>query len=187
MKYAIVENGGKQFKVVEGEAIEVDRMPAEVGDKVGLKRVLLMVDGDNVTIGTPTIKGVQVSATVAEHFKGPKIIIFKYSPRKRIRVKGGHRQQYTRLIVNTIGKPGESKKVDKAEAPASKKSEAKVEKKVTAKKVSTKAVSKVKKTEKAPATKTKKSTEKKTATKKETTKKATKKTTPKKTSSTKKS
>ena len=104
MKYAIVESGGKQYKAVEGETIEVDRLPVNAGDKVNLERVLMLVEGDDVAVGTPTVSSTQVSTTVVDHFKGPKIIVFKYSPRKRIRVKSGHRQQYTRLMVNTIGK-----------------------------------------------------------------------------------
>ena len=132
MKYAIVESGGKQYKAVEGETIEVDRLPVNAGDKVGLERVLMLVDGDDIAVGTPTVGGIQVSTTVVDHFKGPKIIIFKYSPRKRIRVKGGHRQQYTRLMVDVIGKPGETRKAAKAEkveAPTAEKAEVKAEKK----------------------------------------------------------
>ena len=132
MKYAIVESGGKQYKAVEGETIEVDRLPVNAGDKVGLEQVLMLVDGDQITVGTPTVDGFQVSTTVVDHFKGPKLIIFKYSPKKRIRVKGGHRQQYTRLMVNGIGKAGETPKAAKAEkaaAPVAEKAEAKAEKK----------------------------------------------------------
>ena len=154
MRYAIVESGGKQYKAVEGEAIEVDRLPVNAGDKVGLERVLMLVDGEEITVGTPTVSGIQVSTTVMDHFKGPKLIVFKYSPKKRIRVKGGHRQQYTRLMVDVIGKPGETRKAakaEKAEAPAEAKAEAKaeIEKKVEKKE----AAAKEKKAEKAPAKK----------------------------------
>ena len=116
MKYAIVESGGKQYKAVEGEAIEVDRLPDAVGTELKFESVLLMVDGENVTVGTPFVSGFQVIATVLEHFKGKKVITFKYRPKKRIRVKGGHRQHYTRLMIDQVGKPGEAKKVVKAEA-----------------------------------------------------------------------
>jgi len=214
MKYVIVESGGKQYKAVEGETIEVDRLPVKAGEKVDLERVLMLVDGDDISIGTPTLGGVKVSTTVAGHFKGPKIIVFKYSPRKRIRVKSGHRQQYTRLIVNSVGKAAKGSKAataKKAETPATKKTEAKAEKKVEkkepvakktpVKKAPTTSSSKKTKADKAPAKKTpaKKSTTKKTPAK--TTEKAkakktpakkapakkstTKKTTAKKTSSTK--
>jgi large subunit ribosomal protein L21 len=176
MRYAIVESGGKQYKAVEGETIEVDRLPVNVGDKVGLERVLMLVDGEEITVGTPTIGGIQVSATVTDHFKGPKLTVFKYSPKKRIRVKGGHRQQYTRLMVDVIGKPGETRKAapkaEKTEAPAVEKTETKVEKKVEKRETT----AKEKKAEKAPVKK---------ATAKKTEKTPAKKTTTKKTSSTK--
>ena len=154
MKYAIVESGGKQYKAVEGEAIEVDRLPVNAGDKVGLERVLMLVDGEEITVGTPTVSGIQVSTTVMEHFKGPKLIVFKYSPKKRIRVKGGHRQQYTRLMVDVIGKPDETRKAakaEKAEAPAEAKVETKAEPEKKAEKKE--AAPKEKKAEKAPAKK----------------------------------
>jgi len=103
MKYVIVESGGKQFRAVEGGTIEVDRLPDESGSKVKLEQVLLLADGENITIGTPIVKNVPVWTTVIKHFKGPKVIIFNYSPKKRIRVKIGHRQNYTRLLVEQIG------------------------------------------------------------------------------------
>ena len=115
MKYAIVESGGKQYRAVEGETIDVDRLPVDVGGNVDLKNVLLTVDGKEVVVGNPSVAGIQVSTTVVSHFKGPKIMVFKYSPKKRIRVRSGHRQQYTRLQVEVIGKPGETRKAVKVE------------------------------------------------------------------------
>ena len=103
MKYVIVESGGKQFRAVEGGTIEVDRLPVESGAKIKLEQVLLLADGENITIGTPLVKNFPVWTTVVEHFKGPKVNIFNYSPKKRIRVKIGHRQNYTRLFVEQIG------------------------------------------------------------------------------------
>ncbi len=103
MKYAILESGGKQYRAVEGETIELDRLPIPAGQEVTLDQVLLLVDEDNVTVGTPLVKDVNVFAKVVEHFKGPKVIIFKYSPKKRIRVKTGHRQNHTRLQIEQIG------------------------------------------------------------------------------------
>jgi len=102
MKYAIVEDGGKQYKAVEGGTIEVDRFPAEVGDTLDLERVLLVHDGENVSVGTPLVEGAKVQATVVGQVKGPKIIVFKYKPKKRYRVKTGHRQKYTRLQIDAI-------------------------------------------------------------------------------------
>jgi large subunit ribosomal protein L21 len=103
MKYAIIESGGKQFKAVEGGTIEVDRLPVVTGVNVKLEQVLLLADGENITVGTPLVKDTPVWTTVLEHFKGPKVNIFNYSPKKRIRVKIGHRQNYTRLLVEQIG------------------------------------------------------------------------------------
>jgi large subunit ribosomal protein L21 len=102
MKYAIVENGGKQYRAIEGSTIEVDRMEIEIGQQLSLGSVLLLVDGDNVAVGAPVVGGARVSTTVVEHVKGPKIVVFRYRPKKRYRVKTGHRQQYTRLLVNSI-------------------------------------------------------------------------------------
>jgi large subunit ribosomal protein L21 len=103
MKYVIVESGGKQFRAVEGGTIEVDRLPVESGARVKLEQVLLLADGETITVGKPLIKDLPVWTTVMEHFKGPKVNIFNYSPKKRIRVKIGHRQNYTRLFVEQIG------------------------------------------------------------------------------------
>jgi len=116
MRYAIVESGGKQYRVVEGRTIEVDRLAVEQGKKFDFERVLFMADGDDIMVGTPTIAGIEVKVTVADHVKGPKIDRFKYRPKKRIRVRGGHRQQYTLLMVDFIGKPGEERQVEESEA-----------------------------------------------------------------------
>lgn len=119
MRIAIVESGGKQYRAVEGSTIDVDRLAYEVGKKFDFERVLLMADEDIVLVGTPTVGEIIVSATVVDHVKGPKVTSFKYRPKKRIRVKGGHRHFYTRLMINFIGKPGEERKVEvKHEAPA---------------------------------------------------------------------
>lgn len=102
MKYVIVEQGGKQYKAAEGATIEVDRLPNEVGEQITLESVLLFVDDDAVKVGTPEVTGVTLKTTVVSHVKGPKVIVFKYRPKKKIRVKNGHRQQYTKLLVNSI-------------------------------------------------------------------------------------
>jgi len=115
MRFAIVESGGKQYRAVEGRTIEVDRLPVDAGKKFDVERVLLMADGDDVLVGTPTVGDILVKVTVVDHIKGPKIDRFKYRPKKRIRVRGGHRQQYTRLLVDFIGREGEERKVEKAE------------------------------------------------------------------------
>jgi large subunit ribosomal protein L21 len=102
MKFVIVEQGGKQFRTAEGGTIEVDRLPNEVGETITLEDVLLSVNGDEVTIGTPLIEGAKIKAKVLDHFKGRKILVFKYRARQRYRVKSGHRQQYTRLLIESI-------------------------------------------------------------------------------------
>ena len=112
MRFAIVESGGKQYRAIEGQTIEVDRLPVEAGKKFDVERVLLMADGDNVLVGTPTVSDILVKVTVVDHTKGPKIDRFKYRPKKRIRVRGGHRQQYTRLLVDFIGRSDEERKTE---------------------------------------------------------------------------
>jgi large subunit ribosomal protein L21 len=102
MKYAIFEDGGKQYKAVEGSTIDVDRYQADVGDQIDLERVLLITDGEQTTVGTPYVKGAKVEATVVSQVKGKKIVVFKYKPRVRYRVKSGHRQKYTRLKIDSI-------------------------------------------------------------------------------------
>ncbi|MRR32919.1 50S ribosomal protein L21, partial [bacterium] len=98
----IVESGGKQYRAVEGSTIEVDLLPVETGKELTLDQVFLLVDGENISVGTPAVKGALVKASVVDHFKGPKLVIFKYQAKKRVRVKTGHRQPYTRLMINKI-------------------------------------------------------------------------------------
>ena len=112
MRFAIVESGGKQYRAVEGRTIEVDRLAVDAGKKFDVERVLLMADGDDVLVGTPLISDILVKVTVVDHIKGPKIDRFKYRPKKRIRVRGGHRQQFTRLLVDFIGRSDEDRKVE---------------------------------------------------------------------------
>ena len=102
MKYAIVEDGGKQYRAVIGESIEVDRYPLEVGEEIDMDRVLLIADGENVKVGTPFITGAKIQATVVAHVKGPKVVVFRYKAKERIRSKTGHRQQYTKVRIDAI-------------------------------------------------------------------------------------
>ena len=102
MKYVILESGGKQYKAVEGSMVDVDLLPVDDGQSLSLSTVLLVADGDQVAVGTPLVKGAKLQTTVVGTEKGPKVVIFKYSPKKRIRVKTGHRQQYTRLKIEKI-------------------------------------------------------------------------------------
>jgi large subunit ribosomal protein L21 len=100
--YAVIETGGKQYKVAEGQTIEVEKLPAEVGETVELDRVLLLVDDEKVVTGNPTVKGAVVSATVVGQERRRKVIVFKYKPRERYRRKKGHRQAFTRLRIGEI-------------------------------------------------------------------------------------
>ena len=100
--YAIIETGGKQFRVQEGHKVVVDLLPVEVGSEVTLDRVL-MVGGDSPKIGTPVVEGVKVTAKVLEHFRGEKVQVFKKRRRKAYRNMQGHRQEYTALSVIGIG------------------------------------------------------------------------------------
>lgn len=129
MKYAIVESGGKQYKVVEGETIAVDRLPVEPGDEMSLEHILFLADDDDqFTIGTPLVSGYEVAASVVEHFRGDKVLAFRYSPKKRIRVHRGHRQDYTRLMIEYVGALGEKNaRSEKKAQEAAAQSEARAE------------------------------------------------------------
>lgn len=103
--YAIVRVGGRQYPVEEGKTIVVEKLPHEVGDAIELDEVLFVGgagDGESITVGQPLIKGASVNAEVIEQFKGRKVVVFKYKSRVGYRRKQGHRQQYTRLRINTI-------------------------------------------------------------------------------------
>lgn len=100
--YAVVETGGKQYKVTVGETIDVERLEANVGETIELDRVLMIADGDQVQIGNPVVDGASVAATVMDHDRGRKVIVFKYRPKQRYRRKIGHRQEYTRLRIDEI-------------------------------------------------------------------------------------
>ena len=102
MKYALVEDGGKQYRAVIGESIDVDRYPLEVGEEIDMEKVLLISDGESVKVGTPFVKGAKIQATILAQVKGPKIIVFKYMAKERIRTKTGHRQKYTRVRIDAI-------------------------------------------------------------------------------------
>jgi large subunit ribosomal protein L21 len=103
--YAIIETGGKQYKVIPGQTIDVERLDVAEGNTVELDRVLLISDNDKVTVGTPTVDGAKVIATSQGEGKGKKIIVLKYKPKVRYRKKTGHRQLYTRLTIDKIVEP----------------------------------------------------------------------------------
>ncbi len=104
--YAIVEIGGKQFKVQPDTKVYVPRTQDEVGADVRLDRVLLVGGGDTIHVGAPTVEGATVAATVLGHVKADKVIVFKKKNRKGYRVKNGHRQPYTQLAIGEISLGG---------------------------------------------------------------------------------
>ena len=115
--YAIVEIAGQQFKVEKDQKVFVHRLQTEEGKKVAFDNVLLLADGDKVTVGAPAIDGAQVGAKVLKHLKGDKVIVFKKKRRKGYRVKNGHRQALTEIQIDNILASG-SKKAAPAKAAA---------------------------------------------------------------------
>ncbi len=122
--YAIVEIAGQQFKVVKDQKVFVHRLQTEEGKQVAFDNVLLIGDGDKVTVGAPAIDGAQVGAKVLKHLKGDKVIVFKKKRRKGYRKKNGHRQSLTEIVIESIAASGAKKA---APAKEEKKVEAKVE------------------------------------------------------------
>lgn len=100
--YAVVETGGKQYRVSPGERIMVERLPGRPGESVVFDRVLLVVDDGNVHIGRPLVAGARVEGTIVQQGRGRKIIVFKYKPKERYRRKRGHRQYFTEVQVDRI-------------------------------------------------------------------------------------
>ncbi len=100
--YAVIETGGKQYKVSPGDRILVEKLPGEAGDPVVFERVLLVVDGEKVHIGRPTVEGARVEGTLVRQTRGRKVIVFKFRPKQRYRRKKGHRQYYSEIQVDRI-------------------------------------------------------------------------------------
>ena len=101
--YAVVATGGKQYRVQEGEILKVEKILGEVGAPVTFEKVLLVSDGENLTIGNPLVADVTVQGRIVEQGKAKKIIVFKYKRRKRYRRKQGHRQQFTEIRLKNFG------------------------------------------------------------------------------------
>jgi large subunit ribosomal protein L21 len=100
--YAVVETGGKQYQATPGSFLDVEKLPAFVGDQISLERVLLVVDGEEVRVGRPVVAGVTVLVTVVGQRRHRKVLHFQYEAKKRERKKTGHRQHFTRLRVDEI-------------------------------------------------------------------------------------
>ena len=102
MDYAIVHTGGKQYRVGLGDLLDVEKLPAGVGDRVELSDVLLLSQGGTVTVGSPTVAGAKVIGEVEEQRRGEKIVVFRFKAKTRQGVKTGHRQALTRLRITDI-------------------------------------------------------------------------------------
>ena len=99
---AIIETGGKQYKVAEGDTLFIEKLPVEAGDTVTFDKVLAVLDGDKATFGAPVVEGAKVTASVVKNGKGKKVIVFKYKPKEGYRRKQGHRQPYTKVTIGKI-------------------------------------------------------------------------------------
>lgn len=121
--YAVIETGGKQYRVEVGTQLEVELLDVEPGATINLDRVLLVADGDTASIGQPVVTDAQVSAEVVSQIRGPKTISFKYRPKARSRVKKGHRQELTVLRISDIVLAGKSAAADSKKAADAAKTE----------------------------------------------------------------
>ena len=120
--YAVVQTGGKQYRVSEGDVISVEKLNVEEGSTISLNDVLVIGSEDGIQVGKPFIEGAAVEAKVLENGKGKKVVIFKYKAKKDYRKKQGHRQPYTKLEIKSIAASGAEKKAapakeEKPEAP----------------------------------------------------------------------
>lgn len=100
--YAIIETGGKQYKVKEGDVLFVEKLPAGEGESVTFDRVLAVSGDKGLNVGSPFVAGASVTAKVEKHVKGKKIIVYKYKPKKNYHRKQGHRQPYTKIVIEAI-------------------------------------------------------------------------------------
>lgn len=100
--YAVVKTGGKQYRMAAGDIVEVERLDGAIGETITLGEVLLVADGDDVKVGQPLVEGAAVTAKITGQYRGKKIQVFRYRPKKRIRVRRGHRQYVTRLAIESI-------------------------------------------------------------------------------------
>jgi len=116
--YAVVTTGGKQYRVEAGNELTIERLSADSGASITFDRVLLVGDGETVTVGTPTVEGASVSGTVLGEELGPKLIIFKFKQKATYRRKNGHRQHLMRVRIDEINASGKKAKAEKAEAAA---------------------------------------------------------------------
>lgn len=107
--FAVVQTGGKQYRVHPGDVVDVERLAVEVGSPVDLSDVRLIAGDGEVLVGSPQVEGALVRAQVVEHLRGPKLVVFKYKAKTRYRRKTGHRQELTRLQIEDVVLPGAAK------------------------------------------------------------------------------
>jgi len=100
--YAVIKTGGKQYRVVSGEKLKIEQIPADIGSEIVLDQVLMVSDGDALSVGTPLVAGAAVKATVIGHGRGDKVRIFKMRRRKHYQKHQGHRQNYTEIRIDAI-------------------------------------------------------------------------------------
>lgn len=100
--HAIIETGGKQYKVAEGDTLFIEKLNQEAGDEIKFDKVLAVLDGENAKFGAPVVEGAFVDASVVKNGKGKKIMVFKYKPKKGYRLRQGHRQPYTKVEIKKI-------------------------------------------------------------------------------------
>ena len=100
--YAVIKSGGKQYKVAAGEKLKIEQIPTQVGEKVSLDQVLMVSQGDKVSVGSPLVEGAVVSATVLGHGRADKVKIFKMRRRKHYQKRQGHRQNFTEVMIDEI-------------------------------------------------------------------------------------
>lgn len=121
MAYAIIETGGKQLRVEPGRFYDVERLPVEADGTVTIDRVLFVANEGDVSVGQPFVTGATVDATILRHLRGKKIIVYKMRPKKKTRKKQGHRQELTRIMINSISLNGSTfgapEAASKVEAP----------------------------------------------------------------------
>ncbi len=100
--HAIIETGGKQYKVAEGDVVFIEKLDLNAGDQIKFDHVLAILDGENATFGAPIVEGASVAASIVKNGKGKKVHIFKYNPKKGYRKRQGHRQPYTKVEIGKI-------------------------------------------------------------------------------------
>jgi len=125
--YAVVNTGGKQYKVQQGEILRIEKIPGDVGSPVTFDRVMMFSDGETVSIGQPVLDNVAVEGHIVAQGKAKKILVFKYKRRKRYRRKQGHRQEFTAVQIDSIQGAGSSAKASATSEKAPKKEAEKVE------------------------------------------------------------